>query len=131
MSGGAEDGRGIEKRRLPRLEECDKVTVTVLSSPNAPQIEHKKFHCWTQDLSEGGLKFKAHSYVPIGTTVNVEVLFLSDSVVFRHLGRVVWEREVNEEGLLVSELGVKFTKIIGGEDQLESWKEAIKSKLEL
>jgi hypothetical protein len=43
----------------------------------------------------------------------------------------VWEREVNEEGLLVSELGVKFTKIIGGEDQLESWKEAIKSKLEL
>ncbi len=129
MSDYAEDNRGAEKRKSPRLEERDKVTVTVLSSPDAPEIEHKKFHCWTQDLSDGGLKFKAHSHVPIGASVRVEVLFLSNGAVFRHIGKVMWEQEFDEEGLMASELGIKFTKTIGGDDQLESWKTAIKSRL--
>jgi hypothetical protein len=117
------------KRKSPRLEERDKVTVTVLSAPDAPMIEHKKFHCWTYDLSEGGLKFKVHSNVPIGVIVGVEVLFLSDGGVFEHIGKVGWEREFDEDGLTARELGIKFTETVGGESKAAEWKAAINSRL--
>jgi len=130
MNNTANGGINIKKRQSPRFEERDKITVTVLSSPDSPEIEHKKFHCWTQDLSESGLKFKAHSHVPIGSLVNVEILFLSDGEVFRHVGKVMWEQEFDDNGVMTSELGIKFTKMLGDGNQLESWKAAIKNRLE-
>ncbi len=121
---------GIEKRKSPRIEERNKVTITVLSSPEAPEIERKTFYCWTHDLSEGGLKFTVHSRVPIGAVLKLEVVFIKGSqTVFRHIGRVMWEQEFEENDIISNWLGVKFTETLGGEERLAEWKQIIREKL--
>ena len=123
------DNSGMEKRNSPRLEERSKVTVTVLSSPEAPEIERKSFYCWTHDLSEGGLKFTVHTHVPIGAVLKLEVVFIKGSKdVFRHIGRVMWEQEFEEEGVISNWLGVKFTETLGGEERIAEWASIIYDK---
>jgi len=121
-----------DKRETPRLEERNKVTVTVLSSPEAPEIERKNFYCWTRDLSVGGLKFTVHTHVPIGAVLKLEVSFISEAgEVFRHIGRVMWEQEFEEDGIISSWLGVKFTETLGGDARLRDWENIIREKLEI
>ncbi len=123
-------GVGEEKRKAPRLEEKNRVTVTVLSSPEAPEIESKSFYCWTHDLSEGGLKFAVHTHVPIGALLKLEVVFLGGSKDgFLHNGNVMWEQEFNEEGIVSNWLGVKFTETLGGAERLAEWSQIIGEKL--
>jgi hypothetical protein len=124
-----QDAVGTEKRVHDRLEERNRVTVTVLSAPEAPEIERKSFYCWTHDLSVGGLKFCVHSHVPMGAILKLEVTFTEPRETFRHLGQVMWEQEFEEEGILSSWLGVKFTETLGGDPRLASWASILESKL--
>ena len=120
-----------DKRKTPRIEEKSKVTVTVLLSPEAPEIEGKSFYCWTRDLSEGGLKFAVHSHVPIGALLKLEIEFLDGpKVEFQHNGNVMWEQEFNEDGIISNWLGVKFTETLDGEERLSDWNRVIREKLE-
>ncbi len=118
-----------DKREHNRLEERNRVTVTVLTAPEAPEIERKSFHCWTHDLSVGGLKFCVHSHVPMGAVLKLEVEFIEPHVMFRHIGQVMWEQEFEEDGILSSWLGVKFTETLGGAPRLEAWVDVLSSKL--
>jgi len=120
---------GIDKRQSCRLEERNRVTVTVLSAPEAPEIERKSFYCWTHDLSVGGLKFCVHSHVPMGAILKLEVNFSDPHETFRHIGHVMWEQEYEEEGILSSWLGVKFTETMGNGPRLEMWANILASKL--
>ena len=127
----AQKNSGIEKRQAPRLEERNRVTATVLVSPQAPQIEHCSFHCWSCDLSETGLKFVVHTEVPIGTTLEIEVVFLdSPDNRFKHIGKVMWQQEFDEEGIIYNWLGVQFTRTLGGEDQRNAWKKIIRNRID-
>jgi hypothetical protein len=121
--------RGSENRQSKRLEERNRVTVTVLSAPDAPDIERKSFYCWTHDLSAGGLKFCVHSHVPMGATLKLEVAFKEPSETFVHIGQVMWEQEYEEHGILSSWLGVKFTETMGGEARSEIWASTLEAKL--
>jgi len=130
MSDEVQSDLDDDKRETPRLEEKNRVTVTVLSSPEAPDIERKSFYCWTHDLSEGGLKFAVHTHVPIGAVLKLEVAFIQGTnEVFRHIGRVMWEQDFDDEGIISSWLGVKFTETLGGEERLNEWARVIGEKL--
>ena len=129
MAPEIEEAAGSEKRAHDRVEERNRVTVTVLSAPEAPEIERKSFYCWTHDLSVGGLKFCVHSHVPMGAILKLEVVFTEPHEVFRHIGQVMWEQEFEEEGILSSWLGVKFTETLGGDTRLASWASILESKL--
>jgi hypothetical protein len=122
---------GMEKRVEERIEERDKVTVTVLSSPEAPEIERKNFHCWTRDLSGSGLKFTVHTHVPIGAVLKLEVTFVEDPCeTFRHIGKVMWAREFDDNGVISSWLGVKFAETLGGDKRLQDWERIINERIE-
>ena len=123
------DTMETNKRQFERLKERNRVTVTVLSAPEAPEIERKSFYCWTNDLSVAGLKFCVHTHVPMGAILKLEVAFGEPTEVFRHIGQVMWEQEFDEDGILSSWLGVKFTETLGGEPWIECWAEILKSKL--
>lgn len=129
MATEIQDATGEDKRAHNRLEERNRVTVTVLSAPEAPEIERKSFYCWTHDLSVGGLKFCVHSHVPMGAILKLEVVFTEPNEIFRHIGQVMWEQEFEEEGILSSWLGVKFTETLGGDPRLTSWAGILESKL--
>ncbi len=119
----------VEQREFPRIEERNRVTVTVLSAPEAPEIESKSFYCWTHDLSVGGLKFCVHSHVPMGAILKLEVVFTDPHETFRHIGQVMWEQEFEEEGILSSWLGVKFTEMLGGDFRQAVWATILETKL--
>ena len=129
MATVTQEAVGTEKREFDRLEERNRVTVTVLSAPEAPEIERKSFYCWTHDLSVGGLKFCVHTHVPMGAILKLEVVFTDPNEIFRHIGQVMWEQEFEEEGILSSWLGVKFTETLGGDVRLASWTGILESKL--
>ncbi len=120
---------GTDKRKFDRVEERNRVTVTVLSAPEAPEIERKSFYCWTQDLSVGGLKFCVHTHVPMGAILKLEVTFEGPEEAFRHIGQVMWEQEFDEQGILSSWLGVQFTETLGGEPRLACWRTILEEKL--
>jgi hypothetical protein len=120
---------GTNKRKHDRLEERNRVTVTVLSAPEAPEIERRSFYCWTHDLSVGGLKFCVHTHVPMGAILKLEVAFKEPAEEFRHIGQVMWEQEFDEDGILSSWLGVQFTETLGGEPRLEYWAHILEEKL--
>lgn len=124
-----DEASGSENRQFKRLEERNRVTVTVLSAPEAPDIERKSFYCWTHDLSIGGLKFCVHSHVPMGATLKLEITFKEPRETFMHIGRVMWEQEYEEDGILSSWLGVKFSETIGGDPRIALWAAALEAKL--
>ena len=117
MTTEVQEATGTEKREHNRLEERNRVTVTVISAPEAPEIERKSFFCWTHDLSVGGLKFCVHTHVPMGALLKLEVVFADPPEEFRHIGQVMWEQEFEEEGVL------------GGEPRLASSAHILQSKL--
>jgi hypothetical protein len=119
----------IDNRKFKRLEERNRVTVTVISAPEAPDIERKSFYCWTHDLSIGGLKFCVHSHVPMGALLKLEIMFKEPRETFMHIGRVMWEQEYEEDGILSSWLGVKFTETIGGDPRIALWAATLEAKL--
>ncbi len=118
-----------DKREHPRVEEKNRVTVTVLQAPEAPQLEHCRFYCWTHDLSQGGLKFCVHSAVPIGALLKLEIAFQDPDAHFVHFGRVMWAQPFDEEGIVSIWLGVKFSETVGGPDRQALWAELVDRKL--
>ncbi len=129
MTTEVQEAAGTDKREFDRLEERNRVTVTVLSAPEAPEIERKSFYCWTHDLSVGGIRFCVHTHVPMGAILKLEVVFTEPHEIFRHIGQVMWEQEFEEEGILSSWLGVKFTETLGGEPRMGAWAGIFHSKL--
>lgn len=128
MAEGSVFVKPSDRRQYPRVEERNRVTVTVLSAPDVPQIESRSYYCWTRDLSAGGMRFCVHSRVPVGAIVKLEVLFDDPRETFWHIGKVMWVEEFDEEGIVSNWLGVKITETIGGEARFSVWRLCIENK---
>ena len=114
-----------ERRSHPRIAETAVVTVIVKSAPEAPELEGKVFPCRLQDISTGGMKLWVDIPVPVGATVELEIVFNRSPETFRQLGMVVWAW--GGEGLTEwHNIGVRFETSPGME--FLSW-EAMLSKL--
>lgn len=110
-----------DRREHPRFEERNRVTVTVLSAPDVPQIERHSYFCWTRDLSAGGMRFCVHSRVPVGAILKLEVMFDTPYEIFHHIGKVMWAQEFAEGGVSSNWLGVQITETLGGEARFAVW----------
>ena len=128
MTTGSEP-RHEDRRQYPRVPERSRVTVTVLSAPDAPEIESRSFFCWTSDLSVGGLKFCVHSPVPVGSLLKLEVRLENPFEMFLHFGKVMWEQEIKDEDLVSVWLGVRISETLGGEARMAVWRRCLESKL--
>jgi len=116
-----------DRREHPRFEERNRVTVTVLSAPDVPQIESRSYYCWTRDLSAGGMRFCVHSRVPVGAILKLEVMFDESQDLFRHIGKVMWEQEFNDDGVISNWLGVQITETLGGDARFAIWKVCVEN----
>lgn len=57
--------------------------------------------------------------------------FVSEpDAVFRHIGKVMWEREFAEGGIISCWLGVQFSETLGGDVRLKEWGRIISEKLD-
>ena len=82
-----------EQREHPRIDERKRVSITVQTAPDAPMLEDNTFHCWTRDISAGGVKFCVHSRVPVGARLKLQISLAGTTATFQHIGRVMWLQE--------------------------------------
>lgn len=101
---------GQERRWNARVNEQDRVTITVLHAPEADELEGRTFFCSTRDISTGGLRFCVHTFVPVASELELRVEVPAPADCFVHVGVVVWVREVEEDGMVAYHIGVRFSK---------------------
>jgi len=118
--------QGHERRRWPRISRRNRISLTILSAPEAPVLEGRRYYCWTEDLSIGGVRFQVHSRVPLASLLKMDIK-LEDSAdgSFVHVGRVAWEQEFEDNGLVSRWLGVEITETLGGEEREHRWHQMI------
>jgi hypothetical protein len=114
-----------DRRKYPRIREEDSVVVVVLSAPAAHDIENKTFFCSTEDISFDGLRFRIHKGVPAGAILQLLVAVMDPPRAYKHVGQVVWCREVPENSHYA--IGVKFTGT--PVDILGAWQDMVRIRL--
>ncbi len=115
-----------DRRRWQRVAARSRVSVMVVSAPELPNLEGKRYYCWTDDISAGGLRFRVHSKVPLAAILKLDIQL--DDVPqgsFMHMGRVAWEQEFEDHGVVSRWLGVEITETLGGEDRFRRWQSLI------
>ena len=111
-----------ERRGSPRVEAEHDLKVTVLSMPQAPQLENRSFSCRTRDISARGMQFSVAEELPRGSTIELRINSNESQANFWHIGRVAWSRPSRStDGFRV---GVHFTEtpeatLAAGEELLE------------
>jgi hypothetical protein len=118
-----------EQRAHPRADGRKRVSVTVLSAPEVPRLEHHTFHCWTADLSAGGLRFCVHSNVPVGARLKLEITLDGDGTSFQHIARVMWRQQFEEETVVSNWLGIKILETLGGSAKTDQWQQLVAEQL--
>lgn len=117
------------RRTDPRFEDRSRVTVTVLSAPDAPLVESHHYFCWMRDLSVTGMRFCVHSRVPVDAILKLEVTFEDPREQFLHIGIVMWEKEFVDEGIVSNWIGVKITETDGGTARFNVWKDCVEKNV--
>ncbi|MFT5473179.1 MAG: hypothetical protein ACI856_001506 [Kiritimatiellia bacterium] len=113
------------KRQFQRLNEENRVAVTVVSAQNAPEIENQTYFCPTEDLSMGGLKLNVPVQIPSGSRIELRVAIMKPLRSFMHTGEVRWSKQI--DGRFPYAIGIKFMKLEGSNRAL--WQDAITRKI--
>lgn len=98
----------FEKRRYKRIAFREAVEFHVLPGAPAHGAPLPSFGgCLSWDLSEGGLRFRAYSFIPLNTDLSVEFSVENDRTV-KLVGRVVWIQKLPHSEQY--NLGLEFAK---------------------
>jgi len=91
-----------EQRQFPRVS---------LDSPLRFQIKstHKYGDTICRDISEGGIRFLSEDFVPLGTSIVLEVNLGSLSKIINAVAEVVWTQKLAHSDRY--QLGLKFSEI--------------------
>lgn len=94
-----------ERREFIRVPETSEITYRIVSEP-------KQEHFITQNISQGGVRFFVHEFIPQGTLLKIKLKLKKTSFSFEALAQVRWiEEDVLSERF---EIGVKFVDISPG-----------------
>lgn len=120
----------MDHRLEPRIPEKTNVTVVIESAPAAPELEGMMFPSSSVDISMHGLLLIVSLPVPVGTQLELRVMFSHLTIDYWHTGEVVWDQfwpgnTVNAEHLRL--IGIHFTT--RDNPQYYSWRTAIRDLL--
>lgn len=97
-----------ERRKQTRLQDRNEVQVTILSAPQAPDLENTSLACATEDVSSSGLRLCLDHELPRGATLELKVSCSEPTGTFWHIGRAAWVKPLDgDKGSYT--VGVKFT----------------------
>jgi hypothetical protein len=117
----------MENRRAhPRIAESLRVSLTIESAPDAPEIVGRVYECLTSDISLRGARLVSDLSLPDDARFQLAVVLAGDEQVYRHLGRVVWCRTRPAGGaqnLDQHYIGIEFNLSPG--PQFDTWRTAI------
>ncbi len=116
-----------ERRRWPRIAGRNPIHVLIVSAPEVPLLEGRRYYCWTEDFSVGGLRFHVQSPVPLNSMLKIDVnMQAGEAISFQHIGRVAWEQEFEGEGMPPRCLGVEIIKTLGGDESIRQWEQMVR-----
>jgi hypothetical protein len=94
-----------ERRKAPRLQEENEVTITVVSAgDDIPQ--ETVIHNRSKDISVSGARIQAHLYLPVDTLVMLEMTLSTVRQMITVIGKVKWIKIIYEDEAY--EAGVEF-----------------------
>jgi hypothetical protein len=99
-----------ERRRAPRLEDENEITITVLSGCQNPPKE-KVFYNRSKDISVSGAKIQAHLFLPVDTLLMIEMSLKTVRQMITVIGKVKWIKIIYEDESY--EAGVEFVNTSG------------------
>jgi c-di-GMP-binding flagellar brake protein YcgR len=116
-----------ERRKAPRLQEENEVTITVVSGEgNLP--EDTVINNRSKDISVSGARIQAHLYLPVDTLLMMEVKLSTVRQMITVIGKVKWIKIIYEDESY--EAGVEFvntpSEAIKKLQDYISWKMAYK-----
>ncbi len=91
-----------ERRKYIRIPEKAAISYNVVPTTILGQYT-------TSDISQGGIKFLVHHFVPKDSHLKVKITFAAASVTIEALVKLVWIRELPYSGSY--EIGVRFIDI--------------------
>jgi len=94
-----------ERRKAPRLEEENEVTITVVSGGKTPPKE-KVIYNRSKDVSVSGARIQANIFLPVDTLLMIEMTLKTVRQVVTVLGKVKWIKIVYGDESY--EAGVEF-----------------------
>ena len=120
----------VEKRSHPRITEDADVAVKIKSAPEVRDIEGKTFSCCTTDMSMRGVQLKSNVDIPIGTLLELDIMFKHTSKYYIHMGNVVWKTEISDDesgGKPYYNVGIRFNEL--SNPQSKDWIKAVTNLL--
>lgn len=114
-----------ERRRAPRLQEENEVTITVVSGGN-DLPEEKVIHNRSKDISASGARIKAHICLPVDTLLMMEMKLNTVRQMITVIGKVKWVKIIYEDESY--EAGVQFVNTAG--DAVRKLRDYVSWKLE-
>jgi Tfp pilus assembly protein PilZ len=94
-----------EKRKEKRLNEENKVTISVLSKDKSKHAKGS-FYALTKDISLNGIKIHTDVKLDIGTELKIEMALAKSKKLISVIGRVKWQSQLYDNE--VFEMGVEF-----------------------
>jgi hypothetical protein len=99
-----------ERRRTPRIQEENEVTITVVSSEGDLPKE-QIIHNHSKDISVSGARIQAHLFLPVDTLLMIEMTLRTVRQMITVIGKVKWIKIIYEDDTY--EAGVEFVNTPG------------------
>jgi Tfp pilus assembly protein PilZ len=113
-----------ERRRMPRIKEENKVTITVVSGEeNLP----KKIINWylSKDISKSGIRIQTNIFLPVNTQLKIEVTLKDPPQMITAFAKVIWIKRFSTNDFC--EAGLKFFNT--SNEMIQQLEDYISSKL--
>ena len=94
-----------ERRRTPRLQEENEVTITVISGEQ-DTLQEKFTHNRNKDISVSGASIQTHLFLPVDTLLMIEMTLSTVRQMITVIGKVKWIKIIYEDETY--EAGVAF-----------------------
>jgi hypothetical protein len=120
----------VEQRKSPHIQEKADVTVTVQSSPEAPELEDRVFSCYSSDVSLEGIKMRIDTDIPCDAILVLEIFFSNSPERHLQMGYVIWCDGCVEESLEGDwyNIGIRFDQVTN--PKFSPWREAVSLLIE-
>ena len=94
-----------ERRRTPRLQQENEVTITVISG-DQDTLQEKFIHNRNKDISVSGANIQTHLFLPVDTLLMIEMTLSTVRQMITVIGKVKWIKIIYEDETY--EAGVAF-----------------------
>jgi hypothetical protein len=113
-----------ERRRKPRIQEENKVTITVISGKE--NIPKKIFNYYlSKNISESGIGIQTNIFLHVNTQLKIEVKLKDSPQIITAFAKVIWIKTFSNVGFY--EAGLKFFNT--SKEMIQQLKEYISSKI--